>query len=192
MSCAPYRSSSRSILTRFDDGNGRCSRLLAVLLLYHHGYDVGRYISLERVFEQTRKSYCDTLERCSQGWRKREHDALPWMNYFWCVLLDAYREFEDHVGAIRAGKGAKAERIRNAVERKLGPFRTADIKVECSGVSHEWVRRILRELRDEGVIEFHGHGPGVHWVKKLLREAAGSTGKESHETPNQKLWRQDR
>jgi len=163
----------------FEDGNGRCSRLLTVLLLYHQGYDVGRYISLERVFEQTRESYYDTLERCSQRWHEGEHDAFPWMSYFWGVLLAAYKEFENRVGAIRTGKGAKAERIRNAVERTLVPFRAADIEAECPGVSHEWVRRILRELRDEGVIEFHGRGPGARWVKKRLREAAEATGKES-------------
>jgi len=150
----------------FDDGNGRCSRLLTVLLLYHQGYDVGRYISLERVFEQTKESYYDTLERCSQGWHEAEHDALPWISYFWGVLLAAYKEFEDRVGSIRTGKGAKAERVRDAVERKLGAFRAVDIEAECPGVSHEWVRRILRELRDEGAIEFRGHGPGARWVKK--------------------------
>jgi len=163
----------------FEDGNGRCSRLLTVLLLYHQGYDVGRYISLERVFEQTQESYYDTLERCSQGWHEGEHDTFPWMSYFWGVLLAAYREFENRVGAIRTGKGAKAERIRNAVERTLGPFRAADIEAECPGVSHEWVRRILRELRDKGVIKIHGRGPGARWVKKRLREAAEATGKES-------------
>jgi len=150
----------------FDDGNGRCSRLLTVLLLYHHGYDVGRYISLERVFEQTKESYYDTLQRCSQGWHEAAHKALPWMSYFWGVLLAAYKEYENRVGIMRTGKGAKAERVRDAVERKLGAFQAADIEVECPGVSHEWVRRILRELRDEGVIEFRGHGPGARWVKK--------------------------
>jgi hypothetical protein len=32
------------------------SRLLILLVLYHHGYEVGRYISLERIVEQTK---CD-------------------------------------------------------------------------------------------------------------------------------------
>jgi Fic family protein len=30
----------------FRDGNGRMARLLALLLLYQHGYEVGRYVSL--------------------------------------------------------------------------------------------------------------------------------------------------
>ncbi|HUT60477.1 MAG TPA: cell filamentation protein Fic, partial [Phycisphaerae bacterium] len=65
--------------------------------------------------------------------------------------------------------------VRDAVERKLGAFRAADIEVECPGVSHEWVRRILRELRDEEVIEFRGRGPGARWVKKRRGDATKPT-----------------
>jgi Fic family protein len=32
----------------FSDGNGRMSRLLTVLLLYHHGYEVGRFIRITK------------------------------------------------------------------------------------------------------------------------------------------------
>ena len=153
----------------FDDGNGRASRLLTLLLLYRHGYEVGRYISLDRIFEQTKQSYYDTLERCSQGWHNEAHDSLPWVNYFWGVMLAAYKDYEQRVGALRTGRGAKGDQVRQAVERKLGPFRAADIEAECPGVSHEWVRRVLREMRDEGRIEFRGKGPGARWVKRRRR-----------------------
>jgi len=150
----------------FDDGNGRASRLLTLLLLYRHGYEVGRYISLERIFEQTRQSYYNTLERCSQGWHNEAHDAFPWVSYFWGVMLAAYKDYERRVGSLRTGRGAKGDQVRQAVERKLGPFRAADIEAECPGVSHEWVRRVLREMRDEGRIEFQRKGPGARWVKR--------------------------
>lgn len=150
----------------FDDGNGRTSRLLTLLLLYQQGYEVGRYISLERIFEQTKRSYYDTLERCSGGWHEGKHDAFAWINYFWGVMLAAYKEYEQRVGTLRTGRGAKGHQVRQAVERKLSPFRAADIAAECPGVSHEWVRRVLREMRNEGLIEFQGKGPGARWVKK--------------------------
>ena len=81
----------------FSDGNGRIARLLTLLLLYHHGYQVGRFISLERLFEDSRESYYETLEASSQGWHEATHDVNPWMDYFWGVLIRAYGEFEDRV-----------------------------------------------------------------------------------------------
>jgi Fic family protein len=38
----------------FRDGNGRVSRLLLLLQCYHFGYEVGRYISIERIIEQSK------------------------------------------------------------------------------------------------------------------------------------------
>ena len=66
----------------FQDGNGRIARLLTLLLLYHFDYEVGRFISLERIFEQTREGYYETLEASSQQWYEAKHDIHPWANYF--------------------------------------------------------------------------------------------------------------
>ena len=38
----------------FRDGNGRVSRLLTLLTLDQHGYEVGRYLSLERLIEESK------------------------------------------------------------------------------------------------------------------------------------------
>ena len=47
----------------FPDGNGRMARLLTLQLLYHFDYAVGRFISLERLFEESKETYYETLER---------------------------------------------------------------------------------------------------------------------------------
>lgn len=78
----------------FRDGNGRVSRLLTLLALYQHGYEVGRYISLERLVEEARGDYYEVLRRSSEGWHEGGHDILPWLNYFLAVLKRAYRELE--------------------------------------------------------------------------------------------------
>lgn len=150
----------------FIDGNGRVARLLTLLLLYHHGYEVGRYISLERVFEQTKESYYETLRASSHGWHEAEHNAKPWMTYFWGVLLRAYREFEERVGTVTTGRGSKTEQIRLAVQRRIGPFAISDIEAACQGISRDMVRRVLRQMRDEGVILPKGKGRGAKWIKK--------------------------
>ena len=155
----------------FADGNGRIARLLTLMLLYQHDYEVGRYISLERIIEQSKESYYETLEASSRGWHDEGHDASPWMEYFWGVLLRAYREFEQRVHVVRDGHGAKTEQIRLAVLRRNEPFAISEIERECSGVSRDMVRHVLRQMRDEGLIESTGVGRGAKW-----RHAPGNNG----------------
>jgi Fic family protein len=149
----------------FTDGNGRTARLITLLLLYHAGYEVGRYISLERIFEESKESYYETLEKSSRGWHEGEHDALPWVTYFWGVLLRAYREFEERVGKIQTSRGAKAQMIERVVARQIGAFSISDIEDQCPGVSRDWLRIVLRRLRDEGKIAPRGRGRGAKWVR---------------------------
>ena len=54
----------------FNDGNGRMSRLLTLLLLYRAGYAVGRYISIERLIEASRETYYEALQESSVGWQR--------------------------------------------------------------------------------------------------------------------------
>ena len=60
----------------FRDGNGRVSRLLWLLQSYQLGYEVGRYISLERLVEQNKARYYETLEQSSQGWHEGKHTNI--------------------------------------------------------------------------------------------------------------------
>jgi len=154
----------------FQDGNGRVARLLTLLLLYHCGYRVGRYISLERLFEESRETYYETLEASSKGWHQGKHDPFPWLTYFWGVVLRAFRDFEDRVGKVRHGRGAKTRQIKLAVERQIGPFAISDIERECPTVSRDMIRRVLRQLRDDGLIAAKGKGRGAKWIG---REDAG-------------------
>lgn len=55
----------------FRDGNGRVSRLLLSLQLHRAGFEVGRYISLERLIEENKERYYETLKVSSQKW----HDS---------------------------------------------------------------------------------------------------------------------
>lgn len=150
----------------FTDGNGRTSRLLTLLLLYHFDYQVGKYISLERIFEESKESYYETLEYSSQGWHENTHDVMPWLDYFWGALIRAYKEFEERVGTIRTSKGSKTNQIKEAIGRRIKPFAISDIEAECPGVSRDMIRNVLRQLRDEGVIVLQDKGRGAKWMKK--------------------------
>ncbi|HXH54361.1 MAG TPA: Fic family protein [Gammaproteobacteria bacterium] len=149
----------------FTDGNGRMSRLLTLLLLYQFDYQVGHYISLERIFEDSKESYYETLETSSKDWHEEKHDINPWLNYFWGTLLRAYREFEERVGIVSTNKGSKTELIRNTINRRIEPFSIGTIESDCPGISREMIRIVLRQMRDEGTIKAIGKGRGALWQK---------------------------
>ncbi len=150
----------------FRDGNGRTARLLTLLLLYHFDYQVGRFISLERIIEESKVTYYEALEKSSAQWHEGKHDIFPWLNYFWGMLLAAYRELEARVGTVKKGKGFKTEQIIWAVEQKIGEFTINDIEKLCPGTSRDMIRAILRQLRDQGQIQSIGTGRGAKWVKR--------------------------
>lgn len=151
----------------FSDGNGRMARLLTLQLLYHAGYAVGRYISLERIFEESKESYYDTLEASSRGWHEAQHDTAPWLDYFWGALLRAHREFEERVGTIEHGRGTKGDRVRTEILKRSLPFSISEIEEACPGISRDMVRLVLRAMKNEGLITPTGKGRGAKWTRRL-------------------------
>jgi Fic family protein len=147
----------------FHDGNGRIARLLTLLLLYQCGYEVGRFISIERVYEDTKESYYETLYTSSQGWHESRHDIFPWLEYFWGVLLRAYREFEERVGKVRQGRGAKSAQVREAILARTVPFSISEIERACAGISRDTIRLVLRQMKSEGLIVPTGTGRSAKW-----------------------------
>jgi Fic family protein len=147
----------------FRDGNGRVSRLLLLLQCYHLGYEVGRYISLERLIEQNKERYYETLEQSSAGWHDDKHDPWLFVNYLLFILKTAYREFEERLGQVSSPRGAKAEMVRQAIGRQTGGFRLADIERACPGVGREWIRRLLAQMKASGEVSCQGKGPAARW-----------------------------
>ncbi len=158
------------VIHPFTDGNGRMSRLLTLLLLYKAGYEVGRFISIEKLIEQSKETYYDALAASTERWHSGKHDLQPWLSYFLGVLTAAYREFEPRAQAVTAGRGSKAELVKSFVHSNLSDaFTFADVKRASPGVSDEYIRQVLRELRDAGVIEGTGAGRGAGW-RRLRRD----------------------
>ena len=151
----------------FLDGNGRMARLLSLLLLYHHGYEVGRYVSLERIIEQTKQSYYGTLYKSSQGWHEGKHDVLPWTEYFLSTILAAYGEFESRFGKISKGRGSKTDTVKNAIDGFVADFSLTDIEKSCPLVSRDMIRRVLFDLKNEGLVICLGRGPSARWRKSV-------------------------
>lgn len=149
----------------FSDGNGRASRLLTLMLHYHAGLDVGRYVSLERIVEDSRETYYEALEASSRGWQDGTHDPIPWLRYFWGMTIRAYKEFEDRVANVRVGRGGKTDVVEQAIARRVGAFSISEIEADAPGVSRDWVRRVLQRMKAEGRLELHGRGRGAKYTR---------------------------
>lgn len=152
----------------FRDGNGRVSRLTLLLACYHLGYEVGRYISLERLIEDNKDRYYETLEMSSSGWHEGKHDPWPYINYVLFILKAAYREFEERVGQVTSPRGAKTELVTAAVQRAAPTFRVADIQRECPGVSLDLIRQVLKGMQAGGLVECLGRGRDAQWRKNEM------------------------
>lgn len=148
----------------FRDGNGRTARLLTLLLLYHHGYHVGRYISIEKIIEDSKDSYYEALHKSSDMWHEGKHDLTPVWLYFTRTVKVAYDYLKNKVQVENFIHGGKTGLIRQAVLRQSGKFSIGDIVGLEKGMSRALVKKVLYQLREEGKIKLHGKGRGAYWV----------------------------
>jgi Fic family protein len=147
----------------FSDGNGRIGRLLTLLLLYQAGFEVGRYISLERVIEESKETYYESLHKSSQRWHEAQHDLRPWWEYFSGTLIAVYKEFEERVGTVTKARGAKRELVENIIRRFPSRFRFADVQRACPGVSYPTLKRALIDMQRQKIIRCLGKGRDAEW-----------------------------
>lgn len=142
----------------FNDGNGRMSRLLTLLLLYRSGYIVGKYISIEKVIEQSKETYYETLQQSSVGWHENQNDYAPFVRYMLGVIVAAYRDFSSRVQVLVTSGMSKPERIRVIIKDTLGKITKAEIMEKCPDISQVTVQRALIELQKKGEIIKLGGG----------------------------------
>jgi Fic family protein len=146
----------------FRDGNGRVSRLLTTLLLLRHGFQVGRYVSLERLVEESKENYYRALAECSRGWHEGRNELIPWWNHFLGVLRRAYRELAEQVESADA-RTTKGELVRRAVLAQVGPFTLGELSAQFPSASRQLVKKVLGRMKKAGEVRLAGRGRGALW-----------------------------
>ncbi|WP_168123823.1 Fic family protein [Paenibacillus sp. HB172176] len=149
----------------FSDGNGRMARLLTLLMLYQAGYEVGRYISLEKCIEDTKEQYYDTLKKSSAGWHEGTNDVRPWVEYFLTTLIEAHRRFEDRLGDLDRGRGWKSRQVEAVIKHSMGTFSVSDIMDRCPGITGPTIRQVLSRMSKKGLIVSVSKGRNARWHK---------------------------
>jgi len=142
----------------FNDGNGRMSRLMTLLLLYQSGYFVGKYISIERLIADSKETYYEALQDSSAGWHEGTNDYLPFVRYMLGIVVAAYREFTSRVDILITRGLSKPERVREIIRSTTGRITKTQIMKQCPDISQKTVERALKELMDSGRIIKIGGG----------------------------------
>ena len=149
----------------FNDGNGRMSRLLTLLLFYKAGYIVGKYVSMEMLIEKTKETYYEALQDSSTGWHENENSYEPFAKYYLGIILKAYNEFEGRVEHLKNRSLSKPERIKLIIEQKVGKITKKEIMEICPDISKVTVERTLTDLVKSGYIAKVGAGPSTAYVR---------------------------
>ena len=142
----------------FNDGNGRMSRLLTLLLLYRAGYIVGKYISIESIIEKSKETYYEVLEKSSEDWYEETNDYEPFVRYMLGVIVSAYRDFQQKVDVLWIKGITKPKRVEQVIKDTLGKITKQEIANKCPDISMITIQRTLVELTSRNEIIKIGGG----------------------------------
>jgi Fic family protein len=150
----------------FDDGNGRMSRLLTLLLLYQTGFDAGKYISFEEQINLHKGDYYQALKQSSQGWQDNRNDYSFYLQNFLLTLFSCYHELDQRFATVNSQKVTKANRIEATVLNSLLPISKADICKILPDVSPTTVEAVLGKMVKEGKVDKIGSARSIHYLRK--------------------------
>ncbi len=142
----------------FQDGNGRLSRLLTLLLLYKNGYDVGKYVSLEGQINTYKASYYEALRQSSAAWEEGRNSYLPFLENFLFLLHLCYRELDQRCHLVDGRRLTKKAQVEAAVLGSLVPLSKGELCQLLPAVSPTTVEAVLGELVKKGLIKRSGAG----------------------------------
>lgn len=152
----------------FNDGNGRMSRLLTLLLLYRNDYVVGKYISIEKEIANTKEAYYQALAQADLGWHEGTNDSEPFIKYMLGIILKCYREFEERLTiSEKSGKRSNSyDIVKTYVNSTIGTFTKRDAMENCPSLGSSSVESALKKLVEDGTIIRKGLGRASHYIRK--------------------------
>ncbi|MBQ6009838.1 MAG: Fic family protein [Kiritimatiellae bacterium] len=152
----------------FRDGNGRVSRLLLLFMLYHLGYEAGRYVSMERLIELSKDRYYETLEKSSASWHEGKHDIWPYVEYLLFTIDELYQGFQQRFLQLTTRRGEKSTSVIEVLNAQEGEFTVRQIEFACPGVSRETIKAVLKKHAD--CFACTGHGVSARWrrIKEII------------------------
>ena len=150
----------------FDDGNGRMSRLLTLLLLYKRGFDIGRFISIENMINENKGEYYRTLQESSINWQDNNNNYEPFMLYMIQILYECYMKLDENVFSQIDQKMSKSERIETLLLNTFVPISKRKIKDQLPDISEQLIEMTLsRLIKEEKIIKIGSFKDAVYYRK---------------------------
>ncbi len=156
----------------FLDGNGRCARALATLVLFLGGYDTKKFFALEEHYDRDAMRYYETL----QDVEKRAGDMTGWLEYFTEGLAIELARVKEKVLTLSRDMKLKEElggqqltltqRQIKIIEylQNTGFLQNKAFFELFPMISEDTVLRELKDLLDKGIIKKEGITKGARYI----------------------------
>ncbi|MBA7688099.1 hypothetical protein ES703_96575 [subsurface metagenome] len=155
----------------FVDGNGRTTRVLAVLILYLRGFDTNQFFCLDDYYDSDRPAYYKAL----QSVKPDTLDLTNWLEYFTegvNISTEAVKERILRLSSkrLRKEKGrqiALTERQMKIIEfiNQNGQITNRDVR-EMFKLSDEGALKEIKKLINLEIIKSEGKGRALHYILK--------------------------
>ena len=148
----------------FQDGNGRVSRLMSLLLMYKNEYDICKYVSFEEQINNSKDYYYQALYESSKGWHENQNSYIPFMENFLSTLYKCYKELDLRFSTINGKRLKKNQRIKQTVLNSVLPISKSEICDILPDVSATTVEAVLGKLVKDGSVKKLGQARNTKYV----------------------------
>jgi Fic family protein len=153
----------------FQDGNGRLSRLLTLLLLLRTGYDFVQYISFEDIIERRKSDYYRALMAGQQKRGTDEEIISEWLLFFLSSLEEIIVKLTEKYERYLVIGGYLNERQQRLLEfiREQNMVTHTQVAPLFTDISPKTISRDLKLLESELLIEIVGKGKNTTYRIRL-------------------------
>jgi len=140
----------------FSDGNGRIGRLWqsAILIAYK---DLFSYIPIESIVKENQQKYYDALEEAGAS-----GESTPFIEFMLGSILQSLKQFLKQNAKSDQKSSLKSNQKILELIKKNSKVTIRDI-CDSTGLSESGVKKIIKKLKDEGVLVRVGALKGGHW-----------------------------
>jgi Fic family protein len=122
------------------------------------------YSSLESIIEQNKEAYYLALRRTQTTWRESAADWPAWLLFFLRSIRQQITRLQQRLDANRPQLSPLARQLAALFETR--ETLTNAEAVALTGANRSTLKSKFAELISAGLVEAHGKGRGVYYVKK--------------------------